>query len=159
MTRGNKKKGTMLFGKQEERNKMTTRRKAHASNHEHILAFKPPIPSTPLNTNPKKNKNPLTHSNPQLLISSSYKGSEEHEDNGTRRPGTQDDQGEQGERNHIIWQTRRKNKKKEQDDNNKKGTCFKPSSPQLFKPPIPNTPLNTPKPPAPTSSKNKKRTR
>ena len=25
-------KGNMLFGKQEERNKMTTRRKAHASN-------------------------------------------------------------------------------------------------------------------------------
>ena len=33
MTRGSKKKGTMLFGKQEERNKMTTRRKAHVSNH------------------------------------------------------------------------------------------------------------------------------
>ena len=33
MTRGNKKKGTMLFGKQEERDKMTTRRKAHVSNH------------------------------------------------------------------------------------------------------------------------------
>ena len=33
MTRGNKKKGIMLFGKQEERNKMTTRRKALVSNH------------------------------------------------------------------------------------------------------------------------------
>ena len=37
MTRGNKKKGTIVFGKQEEknkkkRNKMTTRRKAHALN-------------------------------------------------------------------------------------------------------------------------------
>ena len=55
MTRGNKKKGTMLFGKQEERNKMTTRRKAHASNHPvpNSSLSSPPIPSTPLNTNPK----------------------------------------------------------------------------------------------------------
>ena len=52
--------------------------------------------------------NPLTHSNPQLPISSYHKGSEEQGDKGTRRPGTQDDQGEQEERNHVIWETRRK---------------------------------------------------
>ena len=38
------------------------------------------------------------------------------------------DQGEQEERNHVIWET----SIKEQDDNKKKGTCFKPSSPQFY---------------------------
>ena len=33
LIRGNKKTKTMLFGKQAQRNKMTTRRKAHVSNH------------------------------------------------------------------------------------------------------------------------------
>ena len=45
------------------------------------------------------------------------------------------DQGEQEEKNHVIWET----SIKEQDDNKKKGTCFKPSSPQLW--------LLNPKPP------------
>ena len=75
----------------------------------------------------ERNKNPLTHSNPQLPISSYHKESEEQEDKETRRPGTQDKQREQKENNHVSWETRRK----EQDDNKKKGTCFKPSSPQF----------------------------
>ena len=40
------------------------------------------------------------HSNPQPHISSQLKGSREQEDTGTRRPGTQDYQGEQEERNN-----------------------------------------------------------
>ena len=48
-----KKKGAMLFGKQEENN-MTTQRKANSSNHPvPNSSFKPPIPSIPLNKNPK----------------------------------------------------------------------------------------------------------
>ena len=45
------------------------------------------------------------------------------------------DQGEQEDKNHVIWET----STKEQDDNKKKGTCFKPSSPPIlaFKPPNP----------------------
>ena len=54
MTRGNKKKGTMLFGKQEEKEKMTTRRKAHASNHPvPNSSFGAPNPQHPFKTNPK----------------------------------------------------------------------------------------------------------
>ena len=68
----------------------------------------------------KKNKNHLTHSNPQLPTSSYHKGSEEQEDKGTRKPETQDDQGEQEEMNHVVWETSRK----EQDNNKKKGTCL-----------------------------------
>ena len=64
---------------------------------------------------------------PQLPISPYHKGSEEQEDKGTKKPETQDDQGEQEERNHVVWETR----KKTQEDNKKKGTCFKPSSPQF----------------------------
>ena len=37
------------------------------------------------------------------------------------------DQGEQEIKNHVIWET----SIQEQDDNKKKGTCFKPSSPQF----------------------------
>ena len=54
MTRGSNKKGSMLFGnkrkKQDDNKKKGTCFKPSSPP---ILVFKPPIPSTPLNTNPK----------------------------------------------------------------------------------------------------------
>ena len=53
MTRGNKKKASMLFGKKEETRWQQEEKHLLQTIQSPILAFKPPIPSTPLNTNPK----------------------------------------------------------------------------------------------------------